>query len=145
MDSATATLLILGSLVGVLATFPTGRTFLKDRFKGVIPVVGRHRYRWADFWHGLPTQQRTTCLYRVDPALGVGAEHMAKGGVFDFGVGLEGAYVVVGRERLCAGCLSDAEIDGNIQLLKDNLDAVAARMKAALRKQGKPPLQLVTD
>ena len=56
-------------------------------------------------------------------------------GVFDFEMSnLHGPSVIAVRDRLCAGCLSDGEIDANIRLLKDDLDAVAKRMKAALRR-----------
>jgi hypothetical protein len=56
--------------------------------------------------------------------------------VFDFEInGLSGATVIAVREPLTPGCISDGEIDSNIQLLKADLDAVAARMKAAVRKQ----------
>ena len=60
--------------------------------------------------------------------------------VFDFAMDIHGARVVVRTEPLCAGCLSDGEIDTNIRLLKDDLDTVAKRMKAAVRKQAKAPL-----
>lgn len=55
--------------------------------------------------------------------------------VFDFEIDVHGARVVVRREPLCPGCLSDGTIDANIQLLKDNLDDVGKQMKAAIRKQ----------
>lgn len=55
--------------------------------------------------------------------------------VFDFEINIHGAHIVVQREPLCAGCLSDGEIDANIKLLKENLDEVGERMKAAVRKQ----------
>ena len=61
--------------------------------------------------------------------------------VFDFEIDVfHGARVVVKREPLCAGCLSDGEIDANIKLLKDDLDAVAKRMKEAVRKQRASPI-----
>jgi hypothetical protein len=60
--------------------------------------------------------------------------------VFDFAINISGARVVVAREPLCPGCTCDGEIDANIKLLKDDLDAVAERMKAAVRKQAKEPL-----
>lgn len=37
---------------------------------------------------------------------------------------------------------ADGEIDANIKLLKDDLDAVAKRMKAAIRKLAAAPLEL---
>jgi hypothetical protein len=60
--------------------------------------------------------------------------------VFDFEINISGARVVVRREPLCPGCTSDGEIDANIKLLKDDLDAVAKRMKTAIRKQAKEPI-----
>jgi hypothetical protein len=61
--------------------------------------------------------------------------------VFDFKMHISGA-IVVARPRaddwLCPGCLSDEEVDANIQSLKDDLDAVAKRMKKGIRER--PPL-----
>jgi len=37
------------------------------------------------------------------------------------------------------GCLDDGTIDANIKALKDNLDAVAATMKVAVRLQAMRP------
>jgi hypothetical protein len=59
--------------------------------------------------------------------------------VFDFDIDIHSARVVVREGLLCAGCRSDGEIDANIRLLKDDLDAVAQRMKAAIRKQDAQP------
>ena len=55
-------------------------------------------------------------------------------GVFDFEIDIHGARVVVVREPLHGGCLSDNEVDANIAQLKENLDSVAGRMKRAIRK-----------
>ena len=56
------------------------------------------------------------------------------------------AIVAAGRDgnrsRLCPGCLSDGEVDGQIQLLKADLDAVAIRMKKAIRER--KPLRVVS-
>jgi hypothetical protein len=62
--------------------------------------------------------------------------------VFDFEINQHGARVVAVKDPLTAGCLSDGEIDTNIRLLKEDLDAVAARMKLAVRKQRNEPLRL---
>jgi hypothetical protein len=59
---------------------------------------------------------------------------------FDYGIDFQGAHVTVRRVPLCAGCLSDEEIDTNIRLLKEDLDAVAKRMKAAIHDQAKKPM-----
>src|SRR5690348_15179624 len=61
---------------------------------------------------------------------------------FDFKIDIHGAFVVPARSLLCPGCLTDSEIDLQIELLKDDLDAVARRMKKAIRKQAKRPLIL---
>jgi hypothetical protein len=42
---------------------------------------------------------------------------------------IHGARVVARSVQLTAGCLSDTEIDSNIQMLKDDLDACAREMK----------------
>lgn len=55
--------------------------------------------------------------------------------IFDFDIDIHGARVVVRFHPLCSACLTDGEVDANIQLLKDDLDAVAGRMKAAIRAQ----------
>jgi hypothetical protein len=65
--------------------------------------------------------------------------------VFDFEMGMGGAAVVAAgrdgnRSRLCPGCLSDGEVDAQIQLLKADLDAVAVRMKKAIRGRKSLPL-----
>ena len=60
--------------------------------------------------------------------------------VFDFDINIHGARVVVRQGPLCPGCLSDGEVDGQIRLLKADLDAVAQRMKVAIRKQASQPL-----
>lgn len=62
---------------------------------------------------------------------------MSTVGVFGYQIDFHGARVVVEREPLCAGCLSDGEVDTNIALLKEDLDAVGEQMKAAIRRQGK--------
>jgi hypothetical protein len=61
-------------------------------------------------------------------------------GAFGFEIDIHGARLVSKREPLCAGCRSDGEIDNNIRLLKNDLDAVAAQMKAAIRKQDRDPI-----
>jgi hypothetical protein len=43
--------------------------------------------------------------------------------------------VVVRLHPICPGCRTDGEVDANIKLLKEDLDAVAGRMKAALQVQ----------
>ena len=59
--------------------------------------------------------------------------------IFDFEIDIYGARVVVRKEPLCLGCMSDGEVDLQINLLKENLDDVAKRMKEAIRKQAKKP------
>ena len=53
--------------------------------------------------------------------------------VFDFDIDSHGARVIVRHHPLCSGCHTDREVDANIELLKEDLDAVAGRMKAALQ------------
>ena len=60
--------------------------------------------------------------------------------VFDFDIDFSGAWVFVAQEPMFPKCLSDGEVDTNIRLLKDNLDAVAQKMKVALREQAKKPI-----
>ena len=59
---------------------------------------------------------------------------------FDFEIDISGARVVARYHPICSGCLSDGEVDANIKLLKDDLDAVAEQMKKAIREQAKIPL-----
>lgn len=54
------------------------------------------------------------------------------GSHFGFDDGVHGLFVVVEREPLTPGCVSNQEIDSSIELLKGELDRVAMRMKAAL-------------
>jgi hypothetical protein len=61
--------------------------------------------------------------------------------VFDFDIKVDGAAVVVVRDPICPRCMSDGEVDANITMLKENLDAVGKRMKAAIRKQAAQPLK----
>lgn len=60
--------------------------------------------------------------------------------VFDFEIDFGGASIVVIREPLTSAALSDEEVDWQIEALKNNLDKVAKRMKAAIRKQAIQPL-----
>ena len=61
-------------------------------------------------------------------------------GKFDFDDSTHGVRFTSASLGLSAGCLSDGEIDAYLAILKDDLDAVAERMKAALSKR--PPLEL---
>ena len=47
--------------------------------------------------------------------------------------GIQGARVMARSTQLTAGCSSDAEIDANIQMLKDDLDACAKEMKRLVK------------
>jgi hypothetical protein len=60
--------------------------------------------------------------------------------IFDFDIDTHGARVVVRLHPLCSGCHTDREVDANIKLLKEDLDAVAVRMKAALKVQASKSL-----
>lgn len=59
--------------------------------------------------------------------------------VFDFDLDISGIRVVVRGEPISSACLSDEDIDAQIRLLKEDLDAVAARMKAAVHEQVELP------
>ena len=43
--------------------------------------------------------------------------------------GIHGSKVMVRSQQLTSNCITDDEIDGAIQLLKDDLDACAKEMK----------------
>ena len=60
--------------------------------------------------------------------------------VFDFDIDTHGARVVVRLHPLGSSCHTDREVDANIKLLKEDLDAVAERMKAALQEQASKSL-----
>ena len=47
--------------------------------------------------------------------------------------GVQGARVMGRSRQLTAPCRSDAEIDTNIQMLKDDLDACAKEMKRLVK------------
>jgi len=46
--------------------------------------------------------------------------------------GAYGTRVMARSQQLTGPCTSDAEIDGNVQMLKDDLDACAKEMKRLL-------------
>ena len=54
------------------------------------------------------------------------------GANFGFDDGLHGVFVVVEQEPLSPGCLTEKDIDVNIDRLKDELERVRAQMKVAL-------------
>lgn len=47
--------------------------------------------------------------------------------------GVYGARVMARSHQLTAGCTSEAEIDANVQMLKDDLDACAREMKRLVK------------
>jgi hypothetical protein len=47
--------------------------------------------------------------------------------------GIHGARVMARSHQLTSGCNSDTEIDANIQMLKDDLDACAREMKRLVK------------
>jgi len=57
-------------------------------------------------------------------------------GAFDFKIDSNGARIVVVRLPLTPDCTDGDAIDAAIEALKYDLDAVAAKMKAAVRRQG---------
>lgn len=54
---------------------------------------------------------------------------------FDFSFEAGGAVIVLSRNPLSAGCLSDEEVDFAIDDLKGDLDRLALRMKHAIKQQ----------
>lgn len=60
-------------------------------------------------------------------------------GRFNFDVSHIGAKVIDAetRSQLSNHCLTDSEVDHQIKLLKEDLDAVAKRMKRAISEQRK--------
>lgn len=60
-------------------------------------------------------------------------------GRFDFDISHIGAKVIDAetRSQLSNHCLTDGEVDHQIKLLKEDLDAVAKRMKKAILAQRK--------
>ena len=46
---------------------------------------------------------------------------------------IHGAKVLARSQDLTPGCISDAEIDNNIEMLKDDLDACGREMKRLVR------------
>jgi hypothetical protein len=52
--------------------------------------------------------------------------------------GINGARMMARSLQLTAGCIADAQIDANIQALKDDLDACGKEMKrrVALERRG---------
>jgi hypothetical protein len=60
-------------------------------------------------------------------------------GAFDFKIDSNGARIVVARLPLTPDCTDDDAIDAVIEALKHDLDAVAPKMKAAVRRQARRP------
>jgi hypothetical protein len=56
-------------------------------------------------------------------------------GVFDVDIGPKGALIITAGSQMLPHWLCDEEVDAGIQALKDDLDAVAIRAKAAIRAQ----------
>jgi len=52
--------------------------------------------------------------------------------------------VIVTREPLCPGCLSDGEVDFHINALKEQLELLRPKMKAEARRLREAPLELRT-
>ncbi len=48
--------------------------------------------------------------------------------------GIHGVRVMARSHQLTVGCIADGEIDSNIQLLKDDLDACAREMKRVIKR-----------
>ena len=63
---------------------------------------------------------------------------------FDMEGNVSGVRVIVTREPLCPGCLSDGEVDFQINALKEQLELLRPRMKAEARRFREAPLELRT-
>ena len=61
-------------------------------------------------------------------------------GVFDYEFGSGGVSIVPRKDSITNAAMSDHEIDVQIKLAKDDLDAVAKRAKSALKKYLAQPL-----
>src|SRR5580704_7282273 len=86
---------------------------------------GRQRWRLFCVPHILPGKQ----------------SHRGRDGVakFTYGIGPGGVYLVptLGMPgQLCPGCMTEEEVDEQIQRLKDELDDVAWQMKKAIHDRG---------
>jgi len=55
---------------------------------------------------------------------------------------VHGATLWLGEERLTTACMGDGEVNHEITMLKDDLDAMAKKMKAKIRAARKKPLEL---
>jgi len=58
---------------------------------------------------------------------------------FDFQINNHGARIEVTRTPLHSACLTDDEVDNQIDNLKRELDSLAAEMKQAIIKQREKP------
>jgi len=61
---------------------------------------------------------------------------------FSFEIDIHGAKVIAAKSFIGNACLSNAEVDGVIAALKADLDALAPKMKAAIKLQAEQPLEL---
>ena len=60
---------------------------------------------------------------------------MARVNAFKFEEGLHGLTLAAKTYELSAACLDESEVDFWIGAMKDDLDAIAAKMKARLSKR----------
>ncbi len=58
-------------------------------------------------------------------------------GKFDFECDARGAVLKTVSTKLSARCLTDGEVDEYVFWLKEDLDAIAVRMKAAIKNRPK--------
>jgi hypothetical protein len=65
--------------------------------------------------------------------------------VFDYDEDASGAHVIVARDPLSPGCMTDREVDEVIGNLKADLDRVGREMKRAIEKRKSQPLFGSTD
>ena len=57
---------------------------------------------------------------------------------FDIGESAFGVYAVAVRERLQTACMSDVEIENDIETLKNQLDHLKVKLKELLERKQKP-------
>ncbi len=55
--------------------------------------------------------------------------------IFGFEIDVNGAKIIVVNKPQLGGCLSDGEIDGQISMIKSELDQLAKKMKKAIKEQ----------
>ncbi|RGP39231.1 hypothetical protein [Pseudotabrizicola alkalilacus] len=63
---------------------------------------------------------------------------------FDIENGSGGVGIIITREPICSQCMSDREVDDQINALQENLERLRPLMKVAVQKLQNAPLGLRT-